>query len=150
MRVTGQSEVLRNHEAGACQGAHLHHPGWLQFEGPHARRFCQFLPAAPSPRPTQPLFSSPTQIKGTKTQTCKHRPHTVAHEQARAAHALSCIHSPTQALVVSTDYKLANMPACTRTRGQTPTCTGTAQNNPRQGLPSTCLAANQTNQLGLA
>lgn len=34
--------------------------------------------------PPMGLFSSPTQIKGTKAQTCKHRPHTDAHSRPSA------------------------------------------------------------------
>lgn len=88
----------------------------------------------PDLNPPMVSSSSPTQIRGTKAHTCKHRPHTDAHSRPRCSHVLTCIHDPTQALVVYTEYKLENMPARTCTHGHTPTYTHTAQNNPRQGL----------------
>lgn len=148
MRDTGQSEVFRDHTAG---------PAWeLTSTTQDGSSLKAHMPEGsatsslhlPCLTPPMGLFSGPTQIRGTKAQTCDHR-HIDAHSSPRRLSprtpSLSCT-IPHRYSWCSQTTNLQTCRACTRTRGRTPTCTGTAQNNLRQGLPSTCLAANQTSQ----
>lgn len=139
-----------------CPGDHVAR-AWRELtstaqDGWGARRFCRFLPTAPQPQPTHG-FCSPAPCR---SEVARYRPVNTGPTQmltaGPGAHMLSHVFTTPHRhswCTQSTNLKTC-LPACTCTRGHTPACTHTTQNNPRQGLPSTCLAANQTNQLGLA